>query len=395
MGSVELFCMPHRDVAIHPDSAAATSSHIDEMLATAELLADADEIGEVLERLTTRAMEVTGADYTAVALFDDEGGVERFIQRGMTESEMQVMGHPPVGRGLLGELARRSRPLRLDNLKLHSTFTGWPEGHPDMGAFLGVPIKTGKRNAGSLYMTRIDGEPPFTERDELAAWVLAVQGGQHFWNVLSQQARGRMWLLEERERIAHDLHDGTIQTLYALGLQFDTLASSDGLAPEVAQELAQGVDRINDLIGQIRQYIIILEAENPPAGPDLPRDLAFVARQLVPEGVDTVLNITAPSLHELTARQGEDFLYIAREALSNAVRHGDPTKIAIDLRQNDQGTALTIQDNGVGFEPSAVRPGLGTITMRTRAARLGGQLSILGIPGMGTTIRVTVPREEP
>jgi len=203
-----------------------------------------------------------------------------------------------------------------------------------------------------------------------------------------------VFLLEERARIAHDLHDGTIQSLYALGLELDMNASRPGMPDEVSSTLRTGIDRINDLIADIRGYITMLEAESPLAQPELARDLAFVIRQIVPPGIDTVVNITAAALQELGARESEDLLYITREALSNAVRHGGPTKVAIDLRQTADETALTIQDNGIGFDTANVRTGLGTVTMRTRTDRLGGNLSVLGIPGMGTTVRVSLPRRE-
>jgi signal transduction histidine kinase len=115
-------------------------------------------------------------------------------------------------------------------------------------------------------------------------------------------------------------------------------------------------------------------------------------RQLVPANITTVINVTAAALQELSARASEDLLYVAREGLSNAVRHGAPTKIAVDLRQDDSETSLTIQDNGVGYDPAQVRPGLGTTSMRNRAEWLGADLTVLGIPGMGATIRVAFPR---
>jgi signal transduction histidine kinase len=136
----------------------------------------------------------------------------------------------------------------------------------------------------------------------------------------------------------------------------------------------------------------MLEAEAPDGAPELARDLAFIVRRAVPEGIDTVINITAPALQELRPREVEDLLYIAREAISNAVRHSGATKIAVDLRQSPEELALTVQDNGVGYDPGSARAGLGTVTMRTRAERLGGRLNVLSIPGMGTTVRVLIPR---
>jgi len=365
-----------------------------ELAETSEMLSQSEDLAEVLQGLASRSRTVTNADFAAISTFDDDGQLNRFVYAGIDDDQARRLGDPPRGRGLLGELAHFDRPIRLDNLRAHPASTGWPDGHPEMGAFLGVPVRTGGRTIGSLYMTRALDAPAFSESDELAAALLALQAAVSVSSALARDRIGRLFLLEERARIAHDLHDGTIQLLYALGLECDLMASRPDFPDEVRSTLRDGIDRINDLIADIRGYILMLEAEAPLSQPELSRDLAFVIRQIVPTGVDTVVNITAAALQELGARESEDLLYIAREALSNAVRHGAPTKVAIDLRQNGDETALTIQDNGMGFDQANVRTGLGTVTMRTRTERLGGELSVLGIPGMGTTVRVSIPRRQ-
>jgi signal transduction histidine kinase len=362
------------------------------MAATGEFLAGVEDLTEVLHRLAQRAREVTSADFSAIATFDEEGQLDRFVYDGIGEDQARRLGDPPVGRGLLGALAVHSAPIRLGDLQEDARYSGWPEGHPDMTVFLGVPIRAGGRTIGSLYMTRTRGREPFSDADELSAVLLAFQAALSVASAIARERSGRLYLLEERTRIARDLHDGTIQSLYALGLECDSLARRQDFPAEAREALAEGVHRINELIGDIRSYITMLEAESPETQPELSRDLAFVIRQLVPAGIDTVVNIAAAALQELSARDSEDLLYIAREALSNAVRHGAANKIAIDLRQNADATALTIQDNGVGFDQANVRTGLGTVTMRTRTDRLGGELTVLGIPGMGTTVRVSLPR---
>ena len=146
------------------------------------------------------------------------------------------------------------------------------------------------------------------------------------------------------------------------------------------------------MIQDIRAYIAMLESSIANVQPELSRDLAYAVSQIVPDGIDTVLNISASALQDIRAREAEDLLYIVREALSNAVRHGHPTKVAVDLRQTTDEVVLAVQDNGMGFNPDAVRPGLGSVTMGTRAERLGGTLTVVAIPGMGTTVRVSLPR---
>lgn len=370
-------------------------SGLAEMAVTSELLAGSEDLSDTLQRLAHRAREVTGADFAAISTFDETGIMTRFIYAGISEDQARRLGDPPRGRGLLGELAERDRPFRLADVQAYSGYTGWPAGHPDMCAFLGAPIRANGRTIGSLYMTRDRGREPFSEAEESAAAVLALQGAVSLATGLARERRGRLYVLEERGRIAHDLHDGTIQALYAIGLECDSLSNREDFPGEAREAFAAAVTRINDLIADMRGYIFMLETGTPAAEPELTRDLAFVIRQIVSPAIASVVNISAAALQELSAREAEDLLYIAREALSNCVRHGAPSKVAIDLRQSEDATILTVQDNGVGFDLATARRGLGRVTMQTRADRLGATLTLIGIPGMGATVRVSIPRHKP
>jgi len=367
-------------------------SNLSEMAVTSEILAGSADLTEILQRLAQRAKELTRADYAAISTFDDAGILNRFIYTGIDDEAARRLGDPPKGRGLLGELANCDRPLRLAHLSEHPKSSGWPAGHPDMDAFLGVPIRTGGRAIGSLYMTRKRGEAPFTEIDEAGAAVLSLQAAVSLASALARERSNRLFLLEERARIAHDLHDGTIQTLYAMGLECDALANDQEFPAEVRNSMASVVTRLNELIGDIRGYITMLEAATTSPEPELTRDLAFIIRQIVPPSIATVVNISAAALQTFTLRETEDLLYIAREALSNAVRHASPNKIAVDLRQDRDQTALTVQDNGAGFDPAEPVAGTANVPYLTDAAHIGGELTVLGIPGMGTTVRVSIPR---
>ena len=360
-----------------------------EMENTNRLLSEREGLREILRGLASRAREVTGADFAAIALFDDEPLLHRFTQVGMDDETARRMGEPPVGKGLLGVLAESPGPVRIENLQDHPSFSGWPDGHPDMRAFLGVPVRASEV-AGAFYLTRLPGRGLFSDRDELAVSTLALQAAVSLAYAASNERSGRIALLEERVRIAHDLHDGTIQSLYALGLELET--SAQGLEAPAREELAVCVERINALIREIRDYISALGAPTPRSQPDLARDIPFVVQQLVPEGVDTIVNISAAA-HRLRARDVEDLVYIAREAVSNAVRHGSPSKIAIDVRESASGVTLTVQDNGTGFDPATAREGMGSISMRSRAGHLSAELGVESIPGMGATVRLRVPAE--
>jgi len=361
------------------------------MAETNDAIAGIEDLSDILARLAGRARDLVHADYAAVSTFDDAGRLTRFVFAGIDDAEARRLGHPPVGRGLLGDLGMRDRPLRLDELQSSPNFTGWPDGHPDMQAFLGAPIRALDRVIGSLYMTRVRGRDPFTEADEIAASLMALQIATTIATALARETEGRFARLQERSQIAHDLHDGTIQALYALGLEADVRMQAC-VSPEAQAVLADVVTRVNSIIKDIRNYIMMLEADGPKSAPELISDLNFVIRQIVPASITVVTNINAPALHELGPRDVEDFLYIAREALSNAVRHGKPSRVAVDLRQTGDHTALTVQDNGVGFDVELTPGNMGSVTLRTRAERLQAELSIVSVPGMGTTVRVVLPR---
>ena len=364
---------------------------VQEMEATNVAIVGIADLSEILHRLAVRAKELVAADYAAVSIFKDTGGLMHFVHAGMDDAEVRRLGQPPVGRGLLGGLARRELPLRLDDLQASEGFTGWPEGHPDMCAFLGVPIRALGKTIGSLYMTRVRGSEAFTADDEAAGSLLALQIAATISVAVVRETQGRVTRMEEREQVAHDLHDGTIQSLYALGLEAELHLQT--CANEEAQEILRDVvARVNSIIRDIRSYIEMLETGSPPSPPELRSDLAFIIQQIVPAGIDVVSNINAAALHELTTRDVEDLLYIAREALSNAIRHGHPTKVAVDLRQTAESTTLTVQDNGIGFDAELVRRSMGSVTLQTRSERLGAELTILSVPGMGTTVRVAMPR---
>jgi signal transduction histidine kinase len=378
-----------------PISAEAAAQCLQDLAGTNDILVSkAANVAAILRAVAERARELTNASFAAISTFDAQDTLDRFVYAGIDEETAFRIGDPPVGRGLLGALVRYENSVVLDNVADHPESCGFPPGHPPMGPFLGVPIRANNRTIGSLYMTRAPGGPTFTETEELAANLLALQVAIRLSHALASEQEGRMALLEERGRIAHDLHDGTIQVLYAMGLESQAVAG-DTVPDHVRELLNAHVDRMNQLIADIRGYINLLEADQPHAAPELSRDLAFVARTFIPEGITTVINIKAAALQELGGRIAEDLLFIAREAISNSVRHASPSRVAIDLRQDERGTALTIQDNGTGFEGANVRTGLGTVSMRTRAERLGAELAVISIPGMGTTVRVTIPAGDP
>jgi signal transduction histidine kinase len=182
------------------------------------VLAELD-LDVVLERVLAAARELTGAQYAALGVLNkSRTGLERFVSAGLGDSEAQAIGAPPQGDGVLGQLIRDPRPLRLADIGQHPSSFGFPPGHPSMQTFLGVPILVAGQPFGSLYLTEKRNREDFTARDEEALVVLAELAGlaiDHAHRYThSEIHRGEL-------QRAVDALDATVQVSRALAGQTD------------------------------------------------------------------------------------------------------------------------------------------------------------------------------
>ena len=180
--------------------------------ASLELVKDVS-LDHLLERIAQLACEQVDARYAALGVLDDHGKLVKFISVGMSDDEIKRIPHPPVGRGLIGELMRTDLPLRIPMIREHPRSVGFPPNHPEMVSFLGVPILAGSRQLGQIYLTEKIGAPEFTSDDEKIIQMLAAYAVAAIQNVQLHENTRRLAVLEERERIGMDLHDGIIQAM--------------------------------------------------------------------------------------------------------------------------------------------------------------------------------------
>jgi two-component system sensor histidine kinase DevS len=141
--------------------------------ASLELVKDVS-LETLLERIATVACEQAEARYAALGVLDDEGKLEKFISVGMSEAETKRIPHPPLGKGLIGELMNAKEPLRVPVIQKHPRSYGFPPNHPQMTSFLGVPIRTGERQLGQIYLTDKIGAAEFNDDDEKIIQMLAA-----------------------------------------------------------------------------------------------------------------------------------------------------------------------------------------------------------------------------
>ena len=154
--------------------------------ASLELVKDVS-LETLLERIATVACEQADAHYAALGVLDDDGKLEKFISVGMTDAEVKRIAHPPVGKGLIGELMHTKAPLRVPVVEEHPRSAGFPPNHPQMTSFLGVPIRTGERQLGQIYLTDKIDAAEFNEDDEKIIQMLAAYAAAAIQNAKMYQ----------------------------------------------------------------------------------------------------------------------------------------------------------------------------------------------------------------
>lgn len=350
--------------------------------------------GEVLQRVADEARRVANAQYAALGVFDDEGIVETFTTSGITDEERARIGPLPRGRGLLGHLQIERKPLRLGDLHEHPSSVGFPKDHPPMTSFIGTPILLRGEPLGNLYLTNKQGAAEFTEADAEALETLAAQAAIAIENARLYEQVERVSVLEERQRIRMDLHDGVMQSLYGVGLLLEDVADRLIEEPEDSKaQLLRAVDRLNAAIADLRGYVLGLkpvEASDQP----LVESLKLLAEQARSNAlIDVEVNVSSEAAGALDRARREAAYYIAADALGNIARHARARHAWVQLFRHDGKVVLEIKDDGVGFMVDTSSAGHGLHNMRERAFAVGGTVTVASKPGAGARVRLEMPAE--
>jgi len=352
-------------------------------------------VERVLQLIVDHVRLLVGARYAALGVLDEQRQIDPFITSGLSRAQRERIGPAPHGRGLLGLIIEQGSAIRVPDMAAHPRSVGFPANHPAMRSLLGVPVSLRGRVLGNLYLTDKEDGTPFTEADQRLVEMFARHAGIAVQNARLHEQEQRIAILEERQRIGRDLHDGVIQSIYAVGLMLDDALE---LAPEDPAEASTRIERaiesINLTIRDIRNFIFGLRPE-PLDEAGLIDALAAMAEEFrINTMIDIALEVGGPEDFELPADVTAQLLQLAREALSNVARHARAGHAEIHLMANERALELAIIDDGIGFDPAARRgPGhMGLGNMRTRAAELGGELLVESAVGRGSRVAVRVPR---
>lgn len=349
----------------------------------------------VLRRIVRAAAKLSGARYAALGVLapsSTEGGIQfaEFVSEGLDQATMARIGQCPHGRGILGLLISEPQALRLHDLTVHPRSYGFPGGHPAMRTFLGVPIRIREQVFGNLYLTEKEGGRDFSPRDEEMVVGLAGAAAVAVENARLHQRVSELAVLQDRERIARDLHDTVIQRLFATGMSLQGMARlTDDV--QVGDRIQGAVDELDDTIRDIRGVIFALQAHE--RGEQSVRvAVLMLAGEMAPTlGLEPRVHFDGPVDAVIGAKLGEHLIASLRELLTNVARHARASAVDVHLRVGAD-ISLTVTDDGVGFEPRDA-PGHGVRNLHRRARALGGTFAVSAGKHGGTVASLRVPRD--
>lgn len=349
-------------------------------------------LDKVLQHIVNAARELVGARYAALGVPDGDDFLETFVHSGLTPNEAANIAHPPHGLGLLGEIIRQRRSIRLARLQDHPASAGFPPGHPSMVSFLGVPILGGGEALGNLYLTEKIGAAEFSVADQEMVEMLAAHAAVAIHNARLYHQVERLAVLEERTRIGMDLHDGVIQSIFAVGLTLESsrLALGDSNA-EASQLLDMAISGLNDAIQDIRNYILDLRPRRFRG--NLEQGLAQLVREFQANTLVPVQMDVTGALENLPTPIARTVFLATQEALANVARHAKASQVKLSLLIEIGQVELLIADNGRGFNAGdhARHIGHGLANMQARAEELRGAFNLHTAPGQGTIVALRLP----
>ena len=213
---------------------------------------------------------------------------------------------------------------------------------------------------------------------------------------LRQREQDLRAAIEERERISQDLHDGILQSLFAVGLGLEASKSAGSLRNRKAADLSldRAIHQLNRVIREIRSFIEGLNSD-PLQGRDLPTALRHMVTSLTQNQLVRVhLAVEERAARAVSAEQSLHLFHVIQEAMSNCIRHGRAQEATVSLKLLKQGVRLSIRDNGSGFNPDAVKgTGHGLINMAARAQKIGGRFTVSSKVNAGTRVVFDLPKD--
>jgi signal transduction histidine kinase len=382
----------------------------DVLVRTGLALASTSDLDQLLQILADSARELVAARYGALGVINAEGtGLEDFITSGLTAEQRAQMGALPTGHGILGLLVRDSRPIRLHDLRDHPDSVGVPKNHPKMRSFLGVPITSGGRVFGNLYVTEKAGGGDFDDEDLDLLRVLAAQAAIALENAQLRLTRDRFFAAS-----SHELGNAIAALkVWARHLLQDTPTDRDELRAGL-RNLAGSADQTGRLVEDLLSLSKLQEGRLTLE--PWPLDVAEVVTESVEhlrleaESAEVALVLHPPEGDLHAELDGARLRQVVVNLVANAIKFTPPGRAVevLAAARGPGGIRVSVHDAGPGiapehreriFEPyeqtlgvAASRgTGLALALARQLARMMGGDITVEGTTGEGTTFQLDLP----
>jgi signal transduction histidine kinase len=353
-------------------------------------------VRDVLQVIVRSARSLVGARYAALGVPDEGDSFAEFVVDGISAAEWQAIGPLPRRHGMLAVLLNEGRPERLADIRADPRFEGWPSAHPQMSHFLGVPVRDRDQVLGIIFAANKTSAAAagrgFTERDQEILSLFAAHAAIAMTNARLSERSRELSVMQERSRLARDLHDAVTQKLFSIRAHARAAAVLAARDPVDAARVRAEIEVVGALGAEAQAELrAVIDGLAPP---DL--EAAGLAESLRRYAVlagrahGVPVTFTAGDLPALGSLAETALYRVAQEALHNALRHAGASGVRVALAKAPRQVILEVSDDGHGFAPEAPSGGLGLASMRERAAAAGAALTIRS-GKTGTVVRMTVP----
>ena len=389
------------------------SQELSTLNAVAASVSQSLNLSAVMDAALDHVLTLMAADAGGILLWDERSTALSYRSyRGLSDEFVAGIAGLRPGEGIAGRVAASGEPIVVDDIALDERVTRDVVHRSGLHSFASIPLRAKEQIVGVMNVARRDRRS-FDERDVQLLLAIGHQVGvavenARLWEELKQKEHARSELLqkvisaqeEERQRIARELHDEMAQGLTALIMGLGRLKQA---VPEMPAATAGLVDSVTAFasraLADTRRLIVDLR---PPVLDDLgliPAVRTLAETRLEERGV--AVSITADGVDEgLPAHLKVTIFRVLQEAVSNCARHSQANSVRICMKVNSERFQAVVEDDGVGFDPSAIRQEtdgkvpLGLLGMKERASLLGGTLDVRSSPGQGTTVVLEIPLTE-
>ncbi len=353
-----------------------------------KILAGDDDGQPVLEAIASSVRRLTGADAICVVLpvADQPELMALEVVNGLGADQLRGLRFPMVG-STAHQAMVEQRVLTLPDFAERLQKVPQLQSLPPVRQVIALPLRGNSRARGAIFACRV-ADVPFSDTDVELAEGFVSQAGVALELADARTDRHQLSLLEDRARIARDLHDHVVQKLFAAGL---TLQGTATMTRDVQlrRRLTGAIDNLDDTIRTIRTSIFELQEPNRPGSSVRTRVMAILGELTPVLGFAPHLAFEGPLDTMADALIINEVEAVLRESLTNVAKHASASAVTVHLATADRQLVMTVSDDGVGLRPSARRSGLANL--RYRAEARGGRLELEPPPGGGLQVRWSIP----